>query len=283
MDRIVVRSAVVRLFFAVLIALVALAASAHAEPPTSPQPAAVTAALFTPTRVDDGIEWHIRWVLTPEAAADLGEGATRAARFAMPLGRDEQLEETWGVTPMMESGVVVGVVLDRTGLTDGRVIAATLHQRLPRDQVRDVRLAAPVVASSALQIVDADLGGGTRLELDPSRVLEKRVGFMAPPGVSPAAREEARRLTGYAEHLSGAAIYVRGDDVKALGGLVATLESPRARARGGEIGIAVAFGLLLVGLAVTVRRLRHAAGAERADAILAAEVDALGPGPGGPR
>ncbi len=283
MDRIVVRSAVVRLFFAVLIAMVALAASAHAEPPTPPQSTAVAAALFTPTRVDDGIEWHVRWVLTPEAAADLGEGATRAVRFAMPLGPDEQLEKIWGVTPMMEKGVIVGVVLDRAGLIDGRVIAATLHQRLPRDQVRDVRLAAPVVASPALQIVDADLGGGTRFELDPSRELEKRVGFMAPPGASPAAREEARRLTGYAEHLSGAAIYVRGDDVKALGGLVATLQSPRARARGGEIGIAVTFGLLLVGLVAAVRRLRHAAGVERADAILAAEVDALGPGPGGAR
>lgn len=282
-DRIVVRSAAVRIFFVVLIALVALAASAHADPPAPPRPTALAAALFTPTRVDDGLEWHVRWVLTPEAADDLAQGAQRTVRFAVPLAADAQLEKIWGVTPIVENDVVVGVVLDRAGLTESRVIAATVHQRLPRDHVRDVHLAAPVAGSSALQIIDADLGGGTRFELDPSRVLERRVGFMAPPGASPAAREEARRLTGYSEHLSGAAIYVRGDDVKALGGVVATLESPRARARGGEIGVAVAFGLLLVGLVAAVRKLRHAAGVERADAILAAEVDALGPGPGGMR
>ena len=284
MDRIVVRSAAVRLFFVVLIAMVALAASAHADPPPQPaQAATVAAALYTPTRVDDGIEWHVRWVLTPEAANDLSQGAARTVRFAVPLGPDEQLEKIWGVTPMLENGAVVGVVLDRAGLTDGRVIAATLQQRLAREHVHAVHLAAPVAVGSALQIVDADLGGGTRFDLDPSRVLEKRVGFMAPPGASPAARAEARRLTGYAEHLSGAAIYVRGDDVKALGGLVATLESPRARARGGEIGIAVAFGIVLVGLGLAVRKLRHAASVERADAILAAEVDALGPAPEGTR
>jgi len=272
MDRIIVRSAAVRLFFVVLIALVALAASAHAEPPRE---TAVASALFTPVRVQDGLEWRIRWVLTPEAGHDLTEGMPRAVRFAVPLGPDEALEPTWGITPIVEHGAVVGVTLDQSGLIDGRVIAATLHQKLAPDHVHDVRLGAPVAGGSALQIIDADVGGGTRFELEPSRVLEKRVGFMAPPGASPAAREEARRLTGYVEHLSGAALYVRGDDVKALGGLVATLETPRARARGGVIGIAVAFAALVLALGVAVRKLRHAAGVERADAILAAEVDAL--------
>ena len=273
MDRIPARPFAVRLFFVVLLALVAFAASADAEPPRE---TAISAALFTPVRMQDGLEWRIRWVLTPEAAHDLAEATPRAVRFAVPLAADEMLESTWGITPIVEHGAVVGVVLDQAGLTNGRVVAASLHQRIASEGVREVRVGAPVAAGSALQIIDADVGGGTRLAIEPGRLLEKRVGFMASPGASPAAREEARRLTGYVEHLSGAAVYVRGDDVKTLGGLVAALETPRARARGGVIGIAVLFAAVVLALGVAMRRLRHAAGVERADAILAAEVDALG-------
>ncbi|HSO33844.1 MAG TPA: hypothetical protein VLT33_15030 [Labilithrix sp.] len=280
MDRIIVRSAAVRLFFVVLIALVALAASAHAEPPAALRETTIAAALFTPTRVDDGLEWRVRWVLSPEAAQDLADGSSRVVRFAVPLGQDEALEKTWGITPVVEGGKVVGVALDRAGLTDGRVVTATLRQHLPRDRGGVVHLGAPVAVGSALQIIDADLGAGTRLELGAGRVLEKRVGYMAPPGASHAARAEARRLTGYEDHLSGAAIYVRGDDAKALGGLDATLETPGARGRGGVIGIGVAFGAIVLALFAAVRRLRHAASVERSDAILAAELDALAPADG---
>lgn len=281
MDRILVRSAAVRLFFVVVIALVAVAAGAHAEPPVPQQETTVAAALFTPTRVDDGLEWRARWVLTPEAAQDLADGSSRVVRFAVPLGPGETLEKTWGVAPVLEEGKVVGVTLDRAGMSDGRTVTATLRQSVARERAGLVHLAAPVAVGSALQIVDADLGGGTRLELGAGRRLEKRVGFMAPPGASHAAREEARRLTGYEDHLSGAAIYVRGDDVKAMGGLDATLETPGARGRGGVIGIAVAFGAIVLALLAAVRKLRHSASVERSDAILAAELDALGPGDGG--
>jgi len=277
MDRILVRSAAVRVFFVVLIALLAVAAGAHADPPPPLRETVVSTALFTPTRVADGLEWHVRWVLSPEAAQDLADGSSRVVRFAVPLGPAETFESTWGITPVVEGGKVVGVVLDRAGVVDGRVVTTTLHQPIPSDHARGGPLGAPVAVGSALQIIDGDLGAGTRLELDAGRVLEKRVGYMAPPGASHAAREEARRLTGYEGRLSGAAIYVRGDDVKTLGGLVATLETPRARGRGGVVGLAFVFGAIVLALVAAVRRLRHDASVERADAVLAAELDALGP------
>lgn len=279
MDGIIVRSASVRIFFVVLLALVAIAGSAHAAPGGASEDVReerVAGALFTPTRVDDGLEWRVHWVLTPEAAEAIVKGATRAVRFAVPLTAAETVEKTWGVVPFTEAGQVVGVLVDRTGL-DGRLVTTIVHQHVARDGGLGVRLGAPVAAGNALQIIDGDLGGGTRLEIDTGRTLERRVGYVAPPGVSHGAREEARRLTGYDARVSGAAIYVRGDDVKAVSGLVATVETPRGRGHRGAIGIAIVFGAVVIALFAAVRKLRHAASVERADAILAAELDALGP------
>lgn len=285
MDRIIVRSAGVRIFFVVLLVLVAMAASAHAstpEPPPGPREARVAGALFTPTRQEDGLEWRARWVVTPEAAEEIMGGATRAIRFAVPLSDAETVEKTWGVAPFTEAGQVVGVHVDRAGL-DGRLVTVIVHQRVPHDGRLGVRVGAPVAAGNALQIIDGDLGAGTRLEVETGRFLERRVGYLAPPGVSHGAREEARRLTGYEARVSGAAIYVRGDDVAAGRGLVGTVETPRGRGHRGAVGIAVAFGAIVLALFAAMRRLRHAAAVERADAILAAELDGLGSPVGGSR
>ena len=43
--------------------------------------------------------------------------------------------------------------------------------------------------------------------------------------------------------------------------------------------MAVVFGAIVLALLAAVRRLRHAAGVERADALLASELDALDGGP----
>jgi hypothetical protein len=164
-------------------------------------------------------------------------------------------------------------VLERAAV-DGRTAVATLEQRVAAD-ASAIAVAAPLAAGTALQIVDGDLGGGTRLEPVAGRTLEKRVGYAAPPGASHAARAEARRLTGYEEHVTSAAIYVRGDDVKALGGLSAAIETPRSRGRGVVLAGAAVFVTLVGALVLAVRRLRHAAELETADAVLAAELDAL--------
>ena len=146
-----------------------------------------------------------------------------------------------------------------------------------------MRLGAPVAAGHAVQIIDGDLKTGVRLEVSTGRALERHVGYVVSPGVSHPAREEARRLTGYDARVSGAAIYVRGDDVKTAGGLTATLETPGERSRRGAVGIAIVFALVVALLLAAVRKLRHAASVERADAILAAELDSLGTSAGEPR
>ena len=276
MDRIIVRSAAARILFVVILVLVALAGSAHAAPlePADARPAdaRLAGALFTPTRTNDGIDWNAHWVLTPDAAAELDGGARRVVRFALPLADGETIEPTWGVVPLIEGGYTVGVVVDRSGL-DNRTVRAVVHQRARRDGT--IRLDAPVGAGNTLQIIDGDLGAGTRLEVDTGRLLERAVGHVAPPGTSHAAREEARRLTGYDARVTGAPLYVRGDDVKAANGFTATIVTARARGHRSVMALGVLFAALVGALLFAMRKLRHAASVERADALLAAEVDAL--------
>jgi hypothetical protein len=283
MDRILVRSAGLRIVFVVVLVLVALVGTAHATPaepsPSSqlqrPTDVRVAGALFTPTRTNDGIDWSAHWVLTPDGAAELDGGATRVIRFAIPLADGDSLESTFGVAPLVEGGHVTGAVVDRLGLDD-RTVRGIVHQRAPRDGT--LRIGAPVAAGNALQIVDGDLGGGTRLEVETGRLLERGVGHVAPPGTSHAARDEARRLTGYEARVTGAPLFVRGADVEVAHGFNATVVTARARGHRGVVALAALFALGVGALLFAMRRLRHAASIERADAMLAAEVDALADG-----
>ena len=268
MNRILVRSAVFRLVFVVLLVLVALAGTAHA----SASDARLAGGLLTPTRTEDGILWRAQWVLTPESADEIAAGSSLLVRFAVPLAEGATVEATPGIVPFAENGRVTGVVVDRAAGA-GRTMNATVRHRTSLDGAQ--RYGAPVAAGSALQILDGDLGAGDRFEVETGHILEKGVGHVAPPGTSHAAREEARRLTGYTARVTGAAVYVRGDDVQAQGGLTATLITPHARGHRGTIAIGVLFGAIVLALAFAMRRLRHAAGVERADAILAAELDVL--------
>ncbi len=280
MDRILVRSAALRILFVVLLVLVATAGTAHAAPPAAgtdrvtPAEARVAGALFTPTRTHDGIDWAAHWVLAPDAAADLDGGASRVLRFAIPLASSEALEPIRGVAPLLEGGVVVGLVVDRAGLDD-RTVRAVIHQRFGDDG--EIQIGAPVAAGTALQIVDGDLGAGTRLEIEMGPLLERGVGHVGPPGTSHAAREEARRLTGYDARVTGAPLYVRGDDVKNANGFRARIVSARARGHKSVIALGLLFAGLVAALLLAVRKLRHAASVEHADALLSAELDALEP------
>ncbi len=278
MDRILLRSAACRLVFLVTLLLVALVGTAHGAPAQAGMPAGearVAGALFTPTRTDDGVRWQAQWVLTPESANDIASGAALTLRFAVPLVDGEVEEATPGIVPLLENGRFTGVVVDRAA-GPGRTMSAVVHHRTSLDGSQPY--GAPVAAGSALQIIDGDLGAGTRFEIETGRILEKGVGHVAPPGTSHAAREEARRLTGYTARVTGAAVYVRGDDVRSQGRLVAAV-TPRARGHRGTVAIAVVFGAIVLALFAAVRKLRHAAGVERADALLASELDALDGGP----
>ena len=254
----------------------ALAVPAQPQPQKPARVAHVAGALFTPSRTDEGIAWHARWVLTPESATEIAEGASLELRFAVPLADGEVVETTPGVAAIVESGHVTGIVIDRAA-GPGRTMSAVVRHRTSLDGRQ--RYGAPVAGGSALQIIDGDLGAGTRFEVETGRILEQGVGHVAPPGTSHAAREEARRLTGYTARVTEAAVYVRGEDVRAQGGLAATVVTARARGHLGAVAIAVVFGAIVLALVAAVRKLRHAAGIERADALLASELDALDGGP----
>ena len=270
-----------RIVLVVLWVVLELSSSAHGAPaqtaPRKPDGAAhVAGALFTPSRTDDGITWHARWVLTPESATEIAEGASLELRFAVPLADGEVVETTPGVAALVENGHVTGIVVDRAA-GPGRTMSATVRHRTSLEGSQ--RYGAPVVAGSALQIIDGDLGAGIRFEVETGRILERGVGHVAPPGTSHAAREEARRLTGYTARVTGAAVYVRGDDVRVQGGLAATVVTPRERGHRGTLAIGVVFGTIILALLAAVRKLRHAAAVERADSLLASELDALEGGP----
>jgi hypothetical protein len=200
-------------------------------------------------------------------------GDTLLLRFAVPLQEGQTVDPTFRVAPFVESGRVVGVLVDAAALEE-RVVTAVISQPLA-SHAGGVPLAAPIAAGRSLQIIDGDLGGGARLRLDQAPSFEQHVGYAKPSVVSDAAREEARRLTGYEAKMSGAAIYLRGDDVVAAHGLVAKLESPRGGARGAVIALGALFAGLVAVLLVAMRRLQHAASVEHADAVLAAELDGL--------
>jgi hypothetical protein len=282
MNLFLVRSSAARLVLvvALLLAFVATAGRAHAAPVSSapvasPVPEArVAGGLFTPTRTDGGIAWSAHWVLTLESSAELESYASRLIRFASALDEGQTVEPTFGVVPFVEDGRVVGVVVDRSA-ADGRTVSGVVYQRLAHDGRSAGHLGAPVAAGASLQIVDMDLGAGTRFEVETGRILERHVGFVAPPGIGHAPREEARRLTGYEARVNGAALYVRGDDVRAANGLSATVVTPSSRAHGTTLAIGLVFAAMVGALLVAMRRLRHAASVERADAMLAAEVEAL--------
>jgi hypothetical protein len=251
-----------------VIAAALVTASLLVSPPARADDLRVVGGLFAATLRDEELAWRSRWILAPDQAASFERGDIRLA-IATPEGA--RLESAPGLTPILEGGRVVGVHVDRRAL-DGRTVTATFVQPGPLDA--PFQLAAPIAAGTATQIVSGELGGGARIEVRTGARLEKHVGYVAPPAVGHPARVEARRLTGYQARLRGQPIYVRGDDVRAERGLLATLVTTEDRTRGTYAALAFAFAAFVGGLAFAAKRLRHAASVERADAILAAEFDA---------
>lgn len=223
---------------------------------------------------ESAVAWTTTYELSPAEASDLAFGVgptSRVIRFAVPLPEGSRLEVGAPLAPEVdERGRVVGVWLTREAVV-GRSVTVTCVQPGPLDASRP--LCAPIAAGTATQIVVGSFGGGARLEVAPKGVLEEHIGYVASPGASRPAREHARRVTGHRDHASGRAIYVRGDDVRAMGGLTGAAAPPRAASRGSFVTIAVVFGMAVAALVVALRRLGRAASLERADAILLAELE----------
>ena len=67
---------------------------------------------------------------------------------------------------------------------------------------------------------------------------------------------------------------MRGDDLKAAGALEGPLVGTRAKSKGSIAGAALAFAAAVAALLFGARRMNRAASVERADAVLASEIDA---------
>lgn len=271
MDSILLRSAVLRVAF--VFALV-LTFSALSAPRARAQGEAVhvMGGLYTPVRTDDRIVWSARWVLDLSDASAVAGGASRTLRFAAPLPEGETLDPTDGVEPIIEGGRLVGVRIDRRALFD-RSVLATLRQPVDKSATAGIAIGAPIAAGTAAQIVDGDLGGGTRLEVSGVRGIERHVGYTGPVEIGHSAREEARRLTGYTPRVTGAPLYVRGEDVRSHGTLTADVVSASARKSRGGLAVGVGFVFVVGALIVAMKKLQGRASVERADAVLAAEID----------
>src|SRR5882672_11718423 len=75
----------------VLIAFVTTLAPRCASAAEIEPEAHVAAALFTPTRTDEGISWDARFVLASDFAGTVSENDTFLVRFARPLPEGESL------------------------------------------------------------------------------------------------------------------------------------------------------------------------------------------------
>lgn len=223
---------------------------------------------FTAHRVPEGLRWDANFVLDVDATFDFRGGDIS---FALPLPPDERLVPTPGIEAIIENGRLVGLRVSKDALVDRSVTAAFL-------QPNTSTLGAPVTASESLQIIDS-AAGDARIELarsdDFDRHFQKHIGYVAPSTVSAAAREEARRLVGVAPRMSTNMIYVRAQDVRASGLLHGQLVDPPAHSRKTPLAVGAVFVALVALLVLAARRLRTAAAVERADAMLASEIDAV--------
>ncbi len=267
-----IRKATFFVWFVLSFALMLLPRCARA----AEREAHVAAGLYVPKATPDGLEWDARWILALDDAAAIRDDDSVVIRFARPLPQGESLWMEWpalsgvpAVRAVYQDGRMVGVRFPGS-LVDGRVVRTTLVQR-PMPAGDTWVLGAPVAQGTAAQIVEGSIGATSRFELDDVR-FERHVGHQSARAIDHGAREEARRLTGYGDSFRGNAIFVRGDDLT-TGELVAHVVSPRDRARGVGTALVVVFGAIVGALVIALRRLRSAASAERADAILAAEID----------
>lgn len=220
----------------------------------------VAGALVT-AKQDDALVWSAQWVLAPdELDADAVAGDIR---FAAPLPEGETMLPSPFVTPITEDGHIVGVHVDRSR-TEGRMVTASFVQ--PHFAAHSL-LGVPLADGSAIQIVDADLGAGARVEIDRDRLLERRV--------AQAARDEAVRLTGHRPQPSDTAFYLRGDDVRAARGLRGSIVTVGERAARMSMIAAGVFLALVAGLVFGWRKVKREAERERADAVLAERIESL--------
>jgi hypothetical protein len=271
-----------------LIALSTVSPARAADPPAGPSCLPSDAALVLPLEgalvsarnAEEGLVWDARYVVDASAAFAFHGGTVR---LAVPLPAGAELRPAPGLSALREPGSarIVAVCAGPEALHD-RAIFATFTERVALAPGSTVKLGAPLAAGSAVQILDTwgafpAAARGGNLDVAAGEVLERHVGFVAARGIGHAARERAREATGAGVNIAATPIYVRGDDVAAAGGLTARVTEAPARKTSSAVGIALVFGSIVLALVLAARRLRTLATVERADALLAADIDRLDP------
>jgi hypothetical protein len=219
-------------------------------------------ALVTPEVAEDGVTWHARYVLR--------EAEPTVLRFAVPLPRGEEMLPASGVGPIVEDGRIAGVRIDALPTRESgrqRDVHVAFRQKDPHGV-----LGVPFVEGDAVQILDLVPDGGARVEVDAKAPFVRRVGYVAPDAIGAGARQGARAVTWFGKR---SALYARGDDVRAAGGLHGEALTKPQIARRAALPIGGLFVVIVGALIVAFRKVRHAASVERADAILARELDAV--------
>jgi hypothetical protein len=233
-------------------------------------PAPIVGGISVARRTEEGIGWDARFVLDVDASMDFRGGRVT---FAVPLPIGETMREEPGLHPIVEADRIAALCVEPSAVR-GRDIHAFFTQTTQLRSDRATPIGAPIVAGIAVQIIDAPVGDDIRLEAVRGGGLEAHVGFLAARGIGHDAREEARRLTDLPLLVGHTSIYVRGEDLKTAGALEGPLVGTRAKSRGSIAGAALAFVATVAALLFGARRLKRAASVERADALLASEIDA---------
>jgi hypothetical protein len=240
-------------------AALALAISAVAAASTGP----VAAARHDGEVAESTVRWRSHYVLR--------DGAPATIELAFPLPEGTVFEPSAYVEPITRAGRVIALRVLPEGLSRGHLAVALTE---PRDtHGRDARLAPPLAAGDAVQLVDVGGGDDLRFEPSPRTALERHVGFFAPVDLPPSARDACDRAVGYVRarpsddpiYLTASPLLIKDE------GLHGTFTSAADRLRTGALGAGGAFVVLVLGLVFLQRRLARAAKIEQAERTLAAE------------
>lgn len=223
----------------------------------------VTAARHHGTITGDTIRWT--------SIYRLRSGGEDQVPLAFALPPSATIDASPEVAPVARDGRVVGLSL-RVPYVDDRALSVSITEPLDR-RGREVRLAPPLAAGDAVQIVDVEGGGDLRFEPDARTHLARHVGFFAPVDLPPSARDAADRAVGYRRaRATDDPVYLTATSaIAAEGGLRGTLVSAAERLRTGALGAGAVFVALIAALALLLRKLAHAARIEQAERALAAE------------
>lgn len=230
--------------------------------------ALVSPRLRGPTPPTEALAWDARFIVDVDASFGFRGGRIL---LAAPLPPGATLEPSLGVAAIVERDRVTGLCVGPEALRVDSISVSVRQAGVPAG--RPVALAAPIAEGAFVQIIAPTATPDLRVDLNAEGPIERHVGFVAARGIDHAARERARRLVDMSVDPSVNPVYVRGDDVRSTGGLTGRLEHARARSRGSALAALVAFAGVVAALLLVARRLRHHASVERADALLAAEID----------